>query len=595
MKGKLAIVSVLILALSLIAVYPCSASGVTVNLSQSTGPIGTVVTVSGKLENPGAQFKIFWHYIMEWNGTHGYLTTGYAEGFDYTAEITVPNSKAGAFYVIVEDEKNHATGYALFTVTPTLTVEPDTAPSGAEVTASGVLIKNSPITLRFYDPVSDVEVNVAETETDGNGSLNCQFTVPLTPEGSYLIRAYYLDMLQAEVSFTVGYEGIKASPSKAPPGAVITVAGGLAITETFTLKIQNDTWNMDVGAVETDKSGHFKAKVTVPLADAGVYELTACKDNATYASTQLEITEPATLSILTNSVINGYALAGVTNMTVSGSNFVANSTVDIYIYSSPVHVASAAAGEDGGFTVTFTVPSEISAGEHTLIIKQDEYEFTVNATVTIHTIKIATYSSEYVGGDVISFRINSTAPFVSNTAILIRIRDVDGVTYAVLSIPEDNFENVDGCWVAPYSAATVPQLMPKNAPRGTWSWTLQCYSSLHPTIPLTYTGKFIVADDATTQIISRLDYLGELIELNNNGILTVETKVGELQLALSDVDAKITAVSNNVASIATSTGSRLPIIQALSGEVTIFNAYVSTTERYCCSTFSPALRVMLGI
>ncbi|MBS7633259.1 hypothetical protein KEJ15_06555, partial [Candidatus Bathyarchaeota archaeon] len=200
-------VSAAVLALLLVSVYlplqPAYAQTMTITLSQNSGPIGTQIIVNGTLENIGAQFKIFWDKIKEWDGRSGLLAGGYAEGYNYSAAITVPPASAGEHYIVVEDEKNHATTYVIFTVTSIVAVDPIKGPAGINVTVSGILINNEAITLAFHDPTLGNETFVAETQTDENGNFSSRFTVPQIPPRNYTIRTYWKGQLQAEAPFTV--------------------------------------------------------------------------------------------------------------------------------------------------------------------------------------------------------------------------------------------------------------------------------------------------------------------------------------------------------------------------------------------------------
>jgi peptidoglycan hydrolase CwlO-like protein len=605
---------------ALSAVQTCFAKpGVTVNLSQTSGPIGITVTVSGTLENPGAQFKIFWQYIKDWDGRYGFLVSGYAEGYSYTANITIPPAARGNHYVIVEDEKNHATGYAVFTVTPEITVQPDTAPGGAIVSVGGRLINGETIDIRFYDPISGRETTVAQAVTDHTtGALSCNFKVPAWSEGDYKVRAYWSGSLQAEAMFHIGYQGITVVPDKAPPNAIVRVSGGLAINETFIIAFENSTWSVTVATVQTDQSGWFAVNVTVPEASPGNYFVRASSDDID-VEVPFEILPPANLEVYSDAANTGEALPGFSVITAIGTNFIANANVSIYFQSNPVLVAETVAGPDGSFTAQFTVPSNAKAGTHTIFAVQDPYNVSASATIIVHSVVIAPYAMLnypnsvvlYVPGDTIAFYVNSTTPFEVPSEIVVNVYDPSGIPYTPQGIRVNaggDIVNVKGFYVAPYDRIAFWPEIPKGAPAGIWTWNATYRLQLYPGVQFNASGFFGVIPQADLDyilqrlnqieakidgvaykqdqlylliqanhnyVMARLDQLeASLVNVTQSGFAEVNTKLGAIQLKLDLLDAKVTSIQDNVAIIQTSLGTLTADVSELKNMLAKVNATI---------------------
>jgi hypothetical protein len=61
------------------------------------------------------------------------------------------------------------------------------------------------------------------------------------------------------------------------------------------------------------------------------------------------------------------SLAAGQSVTLTGSGYAANSTVDLYVYSTPRKIGTVTTDAEGGFTVTVTVPADLAPGAHHLV------------------------------------------------------------------------------------------------------------------------------------------------------------------------------------------------------------------------------------
>lgn len=528
--------SAAVLALLLVSAYlplqPAYAQIMTITLSQDNGLIGTQVVVNGTLENVGAKFKIFWDKIKEWDGRSGLLAEGYAEGYDYTATITVPPASAGEHYIIVEDEKNHATTYVIFTVTPKITVDPNKGPAGVKVTVSGVLINNEVITLTFHDPTLGNETFVAETQTDENGNFSSRFTVPQIPPKDYTVRTYWKGQLQAEAPFTV----------LPPPSITVNPAEGLPGDE----------------------------------------------------------------------------------VNVTGAYFAPNDAVTVYFFSEPIIVASAYTDNNGGFTAIFNVPLDAALGTHSIKAVDKvygQYGLQAEASFTVHSVVIKPRSSAYLQGDTVSFYLNSTLQFEPGTAITTKITDPSGIPFTTFTINAADLVNVRRVWAAPYDKATLPLIIPSDAQVGVWAWYATFYLPLYPGEEKNADGTFEVlkkpslnmvlermaeldakiegilqkTDDlhlliqtSKSEVLAKLDEVearltSAIITANGEMLAKIDTAVGQIELRLNELNAKIVDVKDDTVLIKTDLGTVKADLATVKGIVSGLGGDISTIRNSVAS------------
>ena len=576
-------------------------------VSVSQGPIAMKVLVNGTLSNAGAQFKIFWDYIKDWDGRSGFLAEGYAEGFNYSIVITIPPAAAGEHYIIVEDEKDHSTKTAVFTVAPEITIMPMTGPSGVNATVEGYLINNETITLKFYDSNTGEELDLAVVETGSDGYFTANITIPQVDEGVHYVRAYLGDGLQAEAPFAVGYS-ISASPEAAPSGAPVTILGVFAVNENLTVSFANDTWSVDVASATSGGDGSFSVDTIVPEASPGDYFIRAYND-------RLTVEAPFTINSPPQIFLNATEIVSGKGLWIGGVNFCPNSTVAIFLLSEPILLATANTTDIGEFTAEAVIP-EVSPGEHLITAIDPVYQVPGNTTVTVHGVTIKPLSSMYLTNDVINFLVNSTTAFENDSVINIQVYDPYGVPFSSVSISENEIVNVNGFYVAPYYASRVFLSIPRGAPEGTWTWNATYSLELYPGEVFTASGTFTVSEEPSVNLVlqrldemnavilgiadvaddtyllletTRGDILAKLDELNatltdavmdaeGNIIAHIDTVVGDIEVELSDLNIMVTSIQNDVATIETNLGTVKSDVETLKSMISSMSGQISSIQ-----------------
>lgn len=160
------------------------------------------------------------------------------------------------------------------------------------------------------------------------------------------------------VNMAYGEAYIKVSPSKGPPGSVVTVSGFGFANNTLTNIHFSDEF---VGATTTSVDGTFTRVITVPsTVSMGTYKIQT-SDSVNTVDYQFTVTEPASISISPDKAVAGTAV------TIEGSNFGTSQKISVMldgirIDTNPSNLLSSSSGT---FSATIHIPS-VESGKHTI-------------------------------------------------------------------------------------------------------------------------------------------------------------------------------------------------------------------------------------
>src|SRR2546428_1229295 len=175
---------------------------------------------------------------------------------------------------------------------------------------------------------------------------------------------------------------ISLNPTSGPVGTTVTATGSLFLPgSVVTISYDGTAVATTPGTITTDLSGRFSATFTVPASTAGSHTVNAKDAASNSASAQFTVTTPS-VSLNPTSGPTG------TSVTVTGSNFVANSGITVKLDGTNLATtpATITTTSTGGFTASFTIPSTSAAGLHTLSAtdasaNSASAQFTVTATI----------------------------------------------------------------------------------------------------------------------------------------------------------------------------------------------------------------------
>jgi hypothetical protein len=301
-----------------------------------------------------------------------------ANGSFSGVSITIPQSSGGSHSIKATSSGDSAT--ASITITPKITVTPNTGAAGALLTVSGSGFVASS-TISFF--VDDTAVTGSATAgAGGNFSIN-NFAVPARSAGAHVLKAQDTSTNSATVSITIT-STMSISPTIGPAVTNITVTGkGYLASKIVIISFGGAS----IGTLTTtNANGSFTTSFQAPAGAAGAMQIVAGDGTNSNSAT---FTISGTGSIKTTKGPVG------TSITVSGAGFKASTPVNVTYENSPV--ATATSDAIGNFSATFNAPPS-GTGDHTITAtdgtNKQTFTFTVTPTSTINT------TSGFVGTNV---------------------------------------------------------------------------------------------------------------------------------------------------------------------------------------------------
>jgi hypothetical protein len=199
----------------------------------------------------------------------------------------------------------------------------------------------------------------------------------------------------------------------------------------------------------------------------------------------------------------------------------------------------------GAFTaLKFTVPA-LAAKVYSVTVV-DQYGATSTAVVftldATPVFTISTRTTAYVQLDTISLVSQST----SNPIVVLRITDPSGLIFYQEDVAVADWQSLGGYYQLPYSALTLTNMpLTADAPVGSWNFT--CWNAAMTAIM--DTNLFSVSAKPTMGTI-----LDAIYDLNGNMSTAITTSEGVIIDSIEGLDAKLTTISNGIATITTTVG-----------------------------------------
>ena len=314
-----------------------------IELSPSSGPPGTEVTVHGYEFAEGKPVDIYYDGILVSEGTE----TDHSG--DFTIIIPIPEGCSGYYLVHVDVGYGEADAY--FHVKPGLTISPEKGPVGTNVTVKGQgFAKNEQgIELMYYldGSYETMERNIA---ANAKGSWETSFQVPFSSRGEHEIDAQGAQSKHYQVqdaTFRVTAE-ISIDKSSGIAGDTITVSGvKFAVNEKDIQILFGD--QVMVTDIKANSEGEWEESFDVPVMPVGEYSITAEGE-----WTKREDIEELIFEITPDMQLSAYEGHVGINLTVTGHGFAANE--DVVITYDDGQVATAKTNDQGSFEVNFLVP-----------------------------------------------------------------------------------------------------------------------------------------------------------------------------------------------------------------------------------------------
>jgi len=376
----------------------------------------------------------------------------------FTATGTVPTFTAGAKTVSASDGAGNTAGFTdLFTVTPTLAINPTSGLPGAAVALNGFGWAASPAITVTFAGGSAVTVT-----PDANGVLNnVAYTIPTSATPGVKTVLGTQGTTTATTTFTVTARVLTLTPSSGPGGTKVLL-GGSDMTHggkilAGSLTFNGTAWN--TADISIDSAGTvFPTTQSVPTGlAAGTYTVMAT-DNGVPALIGIgtfTVTKPTMVLNPTTGSINS-------SFTVTGSGWlpgtVSGSAVQItFSYTNTATPPAVVAGTpittipdgSGNIAAGITVPLDAAAGKITVKAADSKSNSATDATFTVPGSLITLNKSQGAVGTTLTV---SGSGFAAYTAITVKIGNYQFLSQA-LSDSSGKFTYV----------LTVPGIAPGSA------------------------------------------------------------------------------------------------------------------------------------
>ncbi|MCD6480600.1 IPT/TIG domain-containing protein [Candidatus Bathyarchaeota archaeon] len=530
--------------------------GPAVTFSPTSGPVGTVVTVTGRGFTANSYVKSI---LLSGINCTQVSTIKIGANGKFTGQFVIPSVAKTGKYTITVVDKGGLAGTEDFEITglSSITVEPSHGVQGATVSIHGynfTQLKGKKVGVLLVNATSGaVKANLGTFKTTADGEFSGTFTVPAVATGKYVIKANQTAYsINATTSFRAGLMIVILSPSEGPVGTKVTITGS-----GFT---KGGTWNAtfngeDIGlgpAKAVAGDGTLSGTFYVPQVDVGTYTVTVLdiasdiEVTATFKVTGVPevVVEPSSAPQGYNVTIKGWNFADIAGGALTFKLKNDTNTWDIGVWAGPA-LTPATTDSDGNFTAWWNFVDSTGAK-----ITLDVGDYVINVTdskgitvevpfkVVEETIECSSRKAEYNIGDTVAFDIKSSFPKKTS---YIEIYDPDGNLFWNTTILT-TWRKVGTIYTVPYysqvDASGNPMILPPDAPTGTWTW--KWYNSTGTVLA---SGNFTVLPAVETLLEEKISSVEESVQ-------SLSEDVAGLKEDISGVKSDVAALKSDVAAAA---------------------------------------------
>ncbi len=362
-------------------------------VSPVSGNVGTLLTFSGSSYAPSSPMTVSWN-----QGTACTATTSGTGAF--TCTYTIPAAPTGA-QIFTGVDGNSGSASASFTVTPQLTVNPTSGPSGTLVTFT--LTGFDANECSGYGCPGQVHITwqsgaltACSANTNGQGSGSCTATIPQgTSPAAYTFTATDTSTHTATTTFTVSYTPVlTVSPVSGNVGTLLTFSGSsYAPSSPITV-----SWNQGTACTATtDGTGAFTCTFTIPAAPVGGQSFTGVDSQSGTASATFTVVPEITVSPPSG-------LAGTTVMFVMTGYNANDGGWSVKWQGGSVTVCSGGStNAEGSVSCSYTIPAGTAAATYTFTgADSTPHTATTRFTVTYRPV-LTVYPASGVVGTTLEF------------------------------------------------------------------------------------------------------------------------------------------------------------------------------------------------
>jgi hypothetical protein len=355
------------LIMTMLFTVPVFAAG-TITTSPSSGPVGTVATISGTGFTAASTYTINFDSVPL-PGETGTIT---AAGALTATTFIVPNSIAGVHTIQVTTSAGagDSSNIRQFTVVPAITLSDTTVIPGTTILVNGTGFGASRTVTIYVDSTARTTAT-----TDTTGTFVATLQIPTGAGGTHTVTATDTVLNSDSATYTIA-ASITLNASSLTVGSQLTVTGANFAASTTVRVYVGSTL---ITSTTTNSSGAFTSTITVPQGAYGSQTVTATDSASNSANAPFNITPSIS--------VNATTISTGSQITVSGNGFAAHSTVQFYLDNSQLSTGTVSTNSLGSFSANITIPV-IAGGNHVLLVRDANvnpatFNFSVTQGITV--------------------------------------------------------------------------------------------------------------------------------------------------------------------------------------------------------------------
>lgn len=307
-----------------------------ISLSTASGPVNTVVTVTGSGFTAGATYQTYFAYGTTYQVT---VNTGTVSSTGtLTSNFSVPTVPAGSYNARVQTSSDQA--IASFTVTSAISLNVFSAPVGQQISITGTGFGvGRTVVIRFDS------AQVVTSITSNTGTFSTLFVIPDTYSGSHTITA--TDGIYTKTTTLSVLPSMAVSPVSGSVGTLVTISGtGFSAGRNVAVRFDST----QVATSSVNNVGKLSTTFTVPETYTGSHTITVT--DGIYTNT-------AVFTVIQSMTISPASGNVGTTITINGSGFHASRSIRITYDGSDIATipSTITTNNAGTFTGKFTAPA----------------------------------------------------------------------------------------------------------------------------------------------------------------------------------------------------------------------------------------------
>jgi hypothetical protein len=361
----------IILSLLMLAIPATPALAQSITLSATSGPVGTIITVTGASFTPSTGGVVWFDSdgdsVIDSGEPQVPVTTTGVGAIPSGTTITIPSVVRNIYQVRADIPTGGAIeAWISFMVTPQITLSASSGYVGDTVTVSGTGFNAGSVTI-YFDTTSRGTV----TASASGAFSSFTFTIPESYRGNHGVKGTDASGDSPAVSFTT-LQKITISPTSGAVGDTVTINGtGFGASSSVTFYFDD----VSIGTTAaTNSNGTFpNSTFAIPSTSRGSHTIKAQDASVNYATATFTVAHKITISPTSGAVGD--------TVTINGTGFATSSSVTFYFDDVSIGTATATDSNGSFANSTFAIPST-SRGSHT-IKAQDASGNYATATFTV--------------------------------------------------------------------------------------------------------------------------------------------------------------------------------------------------------------------